>query len=249
MPALVSIRACLDSSEEPEGGSPTSERSVSLQLSGTHACRVQRPKKNVFGWVVRQLQRKQQQQQCQACMAAPSLVSGSSYDSLCSLEEQCSTSCSTEPAASQSHPFSAEQFPGLTHPQQHQPQQQLYPVLEHAAEPPSASSSSSRSGAPLGFLGRAVRAVLRPVVRAVVGAAQALASSAGPQGPGNNDNSMAERVINVLTSLPFIAVGLHGLRWVAATGLRQQLPRIWSWCWLCSMHVVFGHSGCAADSP
>jgi hypothetical protein len=46
----------------------------------------------------------------------------------------------------------------------------------------------------------------------VCGAVRALASSAGPQGPGNNDHSMAERVVNVLTSLPFFAVGLHGLR-------------------------------------
>jgi hypothetical protein len=197
-----------------------SERSVSLQLCGAHASRVQRPKKNVFGWVVRQLQRKQQQQQCQADMAAPSMVSGSSYDSLYSLDEQCSTSCSTEPAACEWQPPSAEQFPGLTHQQQ---QQQLYPLLEQAAEPQAADASSSRSGAPLGFLQRAVRAVLRPVVRAVVGAAHALASSAGPQGPGNNDNSMTERVINVLTSLPFIAVGLHGLRWVAAGGSGLQL--------------------------
>jgi hypothetical protein len=98
--------------------------------------------------------------------------------------------------------------------QQYPHHQQQHPVIQqqdtqaHASNPSEISSSSSTDG----LLRRAVKAVLRPMVRAVVACARAVASSAGPQGPGNNDNSMAERVVNVLTSLPFFAVGLHGLR-------------------------------------
>lgn len=181
---LLSVRtACSSefstsgSSEEPEGGSPVSKQLV----CGPHACRV--PRARGLGWVLRQL-RKQQRRH----VDDPSLVSGSSYDSLCSLESSAEASM---PAAG--------------------------PVQQ-----PSTNISSDEPAAD-GFLRRVAKAVLRPVVRAVVGAARVVASSAGPQGPGNNDNSMAERIINVLTSVPFFVVGLHGLRCVCINRM-QSVP-------------------------
>lgn len=37
-------------------------------------------------------------------------------------------------------------------------------------------------------------------------------SRVGPQGPGCNDNTLRERVVNVLTALPFLALGHSELR-------------------------------------
>ena len=37
------------------------------------------------------------------------------------------------------------------------------------------------------------------------------------QGPGCNDNCLRERVVNVVTSLPFIFVGAHTMRYDVAT--------------------------------
>lgn len=42
--------------------------------------------------------------------------------------------------------------------------------------------------------------------------AHLLCSASNLQGPGNNDRSTAERLINVVTSMPFIIVGLHTRR-------------------------------------
>jgi hypothetical protein len=202
------------SSSEPEGCSPVSERSVH-QLDGAHAYRmqVQRPRRGL-GWILRQLQRKQQQQRT-SDEADMYLVSGSSYDSLCSLDQQyCEgpTPALCQQQKCQAHRVQWEHS-GLQ--QAAQPQQQclcLAPQQEAAEDSTSTSGNGSDVGCSDGPLRRAVKAVLRPVVRAVVGAVRAVSSCAGPQGPGNNDNSMAERIINVLTSLPFFAVGLHGLR-------------------------------------
>jgi hypothetical protein len=36
------------------------------------------------------------------------------------------------------------------------------------------------------------------------------------QGPGCNDNTLLERIVNVATSLPFVAIGIHSLRCVKA---------------------------------
>jgi hypothetical protein len=91
-----------------------------------------------------------------------------------------------------------------------------------------------------GRVQRCFRALLRPVVRLVSRAARVVASCAGPQGPGNNDNSMAERVVNVLTSLPFIAVGLHGLR--CARAVRRCC------CWW-QPHTVLSPACCIPPTP
>lgn len=201
------------SSSEPEGCSPVSERSVH-QLNGAHAYRmqVQRPRRGL-GWILRQLQRKQQQQRV-SDDGDMYLVSGSSYDSLCSLDQQYCEG--PTPALCQQHNCLEHRVQGGHSGLQQagQPQQQcLCPTLQQeAVEDTSSSGSGAGAGGSDGLLRRAVKAVLRPVVRAVVGAVRAVSSCAGPQGPGNNDNSMAERIINVLTSLPFFAVGLHGLR-------------------------------------
>jgi hypothetical protein len=46
------------------------------------------------------------------------------------------------------------------------------------------------------------------LVRALRGAARHVS----PQGPGNNDSTLFERVVNVATSVPFLVVGVHSLR-------------------------------------
>lgn len=213
----VSTDWAAGSSEELEGSSPISERSVQNQLSGAHAYRVQRPRRGL-GWVLRQLQRKQNQQQRPSDDSGSGLVSGSSYDSLCSLDQQ---SCSdTAPAQCQQQgcqqPKTQWEHADTLQQQQAHLAQVQQPCLGLEQQQNSAacqsSSSTASSGSSEGFLQRAVKAVLRPVVRAVIGAVRVVSSVAGPQGPGNNDNSMEERIINVLTSLPFFAVGLHGLR-------------------------------------
>lgn len=53
---------------------------------------------------------------------------------------------------------------------------------------------------------------IRRVLQWLVRGARAVACHVGPQGPGENDSTLAERVFNVLTSVPFIAVGMHSLR-------------------------------------
>lgn len=199
-------------SDEIDGGSPTSERSASVQLCGRHPHRTQPPPpKRMFRWLVRQLQRKQQQQHATDDQQESFLVSGSSYGSLSALDVQ-------GPSSEQLMPSLGQEQQQHTHPMQQRTasalqQQSGSSLCQLPAVEESVSSSSEARGAD-GVLRRCLKAVLRPLVRAACGAARAFASSAGPQGPGNNDNSMAERIINVLTSLPFIAVGLHGLRWV-----------------------------------
>ena len=48
------------------------------------------------------------------------------------------------------------------------------------------------------------------------------------QGPGSNDCSLSERVINVATSLPFIAVGVCTQRWLSICApCRWQLQVQW----------------------
>jgi hypothetical protein len=189
LPVLLTVRAPASdysisgSSEEPEGGSP-----VQQLVCGPHAYRVHRQRRGL-GWVLRQLRKQQQRRDADS----PSLVSGSSYDSLCSLE---SSAQAPTPAAAE-------------------------PVSQQPSATTSSTTDSGEPAAPEGFLRRVAKAVLRPVVRAVVGAARVVASSAGPQGPGNNDNSMAERIINVLTSVPFFVVGLHGLRCVRVGLMRS----------------------------
>lgn len=210
-PVLTVQQGECSCSEELEGGSPSSERSICLQLSGAYAHRVAPPPRKGLRWVVRQLRRQRPDE-----ASNPSLVSGSSYDSLCSLDEQGCVDASAP--VLQQHPnqqLSQPEWPQADTLQQYpHSQQQQHPVCQQQDTQPQASSPSeaTSSSGPDGLLRRAVKAVLRPMVRAVVACARAVASSAGPQGPGNNDNSMAERVVNVLTSLPFFAVGLHGLR-------------------------------------
>lgn len=58
---------------------------------------------------------------------------------------------------------------------------------------------------------------LRRVVQWVVHSVRFAARCVSPQGMGNNDTTLGERVVNVLTSLPFIAVGLHSL-WHPSNG-------------------------------
>ena len=46
------------------------------------------------------------------------------------------------------------------------------------------------------------------------------------QGPGCNDNSLRERVVNVVTALPFLALSCSELRWAAA----QLVSRLIEFC-------------------
>lgn len=75
-------------------------------------------------------------------------------------------------------------------------------------QPAAERQCQQQSWSPRAPAGRVAAAVLRPFVRL----ARALASAAGPQGPGNNDACRTEQLVNVVTSLPFILIGLHGLR-------------------------------------
>jgi len=213
-----SLQDCV-TSDELDGGSPTSERSASVQLCGRHPHRTQPPPpKRMFRWLVRQLQRKQQQQHASSDEQEPFLVCGSNYGSLSELDvqapssEQLMHSLGQEQQQQQTHSTQQPTASALQQQQQYGPRLCQLPAVEEPVN--SSSSSGSEASGADGVLRRCLKAVLRPLVRAACGAARAFASSAGPQGPGNNDNSMAERIINVLTSLPFIAVGLHGLRWV-----------------------------------
>lgn len=160
------------------------------------------PRPRRVGRVLRALLRKQSggaEQDEQQCWGE---VCGSSYDSLISLDETCA----------------AEAVPPTT-----QQQQQLEQPYHHEAPPTTTPAQQQQQPQQQpqqdGMLRRCVKAVLRPVVKAVCRAARALAANAGPQGPGTNDHTRAERIINVLTSLPFFAVGLHGLRYDGVVGM------------------------------
>ena len=53
---------------------------------------------------------------------------------------------------------------------------------------------------------------LRRVLAWIARAARFAARHTSPQGEGSNDATLAERICNVLTSVPFVLVGLHSLR-------------------------------------
>lgn len=53
---------------------------------------------------------------------------------------------------------------------------------------------------------------LRQVLRWIVHKLRSAARSMSPQGAGNNDTTLAERIFNVATSVPFVLVGIHSLR-------------------------------------
>jgi hypothetical protein len=53
---------------------------------------------------------------------------------------------------------------------------------------------------------------LRRLLQWAVRGARAAGRCVSPQGAGNNDATLGERIFNVLTSIPFVIVGLHSLR-------------------------------------
>jgi hypothetical protein len=69
-----------------------------------------------------------------------------------------------------------------------------------------AEAAAARRAAAAGPLRRALAWLLHGARRA--------AAHVSPQGPGNNDTTLFERVTNVATSVPFLVVGVHSLRWV-----------------------------------
>eukprot|EP00878_Enallax_costatus_P034141 GHUV01037785.1.p1 GENE.GHUV01037785.1~~GHUV01037785.1.p1 ORF type:complete len:215 (-),score=49.81 GHUV01037785.1:484-1128(-) len=193
-------------SEEPEGASPTASASSSLegieyytgQLgSNQHCVQLHRPRRRgALSWVVRSLYRLQGKQRDQADDYLPS---GGSYESLISLDGSSPLSTSQR----QHHQFQQQQ--------QHEPKQpfcnqEQLPCLGLDAE--IASSVDVEPQLAEGIFRRMAKAVLRPIVRLV----SSVVAHAGPQGPGTNDNSTAERIINVITSIPFCVIGAYGLR-------------------------------------
>jgi hypothetical protein len=62
---------------------------------------------------------------------------------------------------------------------------------------------------------------LRALLRFVLHHSHRAARAARPQGPGCNDATPLERAVNVLTSLPFVAVGAHILRTRRAPAARR----------------------------
>jgi hypothetical protein len=180
------------SEEELGGASPTSSSDYSSSdiefysgKANQHCARLRhpRPHRRAVRWLVRRLHQADAKQR--TC-----LPSGGSFDSLSGFSD-CSSEYDglvllPEPASKQ------------------QAQQQQLQQPEQAAPQPAAEAAQQAEG---GFR-RLLKAVLRPVVRFV----RTVCSSAGPQGPGSNDNSLAEQIINVVTSIPFFVIGMQGLR-------------------------------------
>lgn len=193
------------SEEELCGASPTSSSDYSSSdiefysgKANQHCARLQqqRPPRRALRWLVRRLHQADRKQQA-------SLPSGGSFDSLSGFSD-----CSSE-----------AQYDGIVllpppaPKQQAQQQQQLEQQLNQSEQTAAAAAEAAAQPAEGGFR-RLLRAVLRPVVRFV----RTVCSSAGPQGPGSNDNSLAEQIINVVTSIPFFVIGMQGLR-------RRRCPR------------------------
>lgn len=185
-------------SEDPEGVSPTascnSNADVSEFYTGfigsqQHCAQLQRPqKRGAIRWLVRSLNRLQGKQYEHD--ADSSLPSGSSYDSLSGLDPVPDGSWSSWQQQRQNE--LAEQDLVCDKP------------ISHTATATASPTASERSD---GLLRRIAKAVLRPVVHLVT----SVVAHVGPQGPGSNDNSTAERIINVLTSIPFCVIGAWGL--------------------------------------
>ncbi|KAI8477064.1 MAG: hypothetical protein J3K34DRAFT_516031 [Monoraphidium minutum] len=53
---------------------------------------------------------------------------------------------------------------------------------------------------------------LRRALQWLLHGARAAARCVSPQGPGQNDATAGERVVNILTSIPFVIIGMHSLR-------------------------------------
>jgi len=53
---------------------------------------------------------------------------------------------------------------------------------------------------------------LRRVLQWVVHGLRSVSRHISPQGEGNNDSTLGERIFNVVTSVPFVLVGIHSLR-------------------------------------
>lgn len=183
------------SSEEELGGvSPTSDYSCSdiefySGKANQHCARLQQqPHRRALRWLVRRLHQADGKQHS-------SLPSGGSFDSLAGCSD-CSSEAQYDSLVLLAHPAAKQQ--------QEQLQQQRQQEQQQQARPATVEAEQQAEG---GFR-RLVKAVLRPVVRFV----QAICSSAGPQGPGSNDNSLAEQIINVITSIPFFVIGMQGLR-------------------------------------
>jgi hypothetical protein len=181
----------ISSEEELGGASPTSSSDYSCSdiefysgKANQHCARLRQrpPHRRALRWLVRRLHQADGKQRS-------SLPSGGSFDSLAGFSD-----CSSE-----------SQYDGLVllpqpaAKQQHQQQQEQQAVPETAAEAEQQAEGGFR---------RLLKAVLRPVVRFV----HAMCSTAGPQGPGSNDNSLAEQIINVVTSIPFFVIGMQGMR-------------------------------------
>jgi hypothetical protein len=86
--------------------------------------------------------------------------------------------------------------------EQFQHDQQLLQQTGQHEQPALAAQNLNTEAAPAWR--RLLTAMLRPVLKVL----RPLLT----MDPGNNDHTVAERFINVLTSVPFLAVGLHGLR-------------------------------------
>jgi hypothetical protein len=182
------------SEEELGGASPTSSSDYSSSdiefysgKANQHCARLrqQRPHRRAVCWLVRRLHQADRKQQA-------SLPSGGSFDSLSGFSD-CSSELQYDGLVLLPPPAAKQQ-------QQEQQWQQSEQTVPAAAE-------QAEQQAEGGFR-RLLRAVLRPVVRFV----RTVCSSAGPQGPGSNDNSLAEQIINVVTSIPFFVIGMQGLR-------------------------------------
>lgn len=207
LPRLETHRTEYDEgTSDLEGASPTSTEYEPLEFyspDGRQQCRMQPsgPHRRVLRWLVRKLNQhgKQQQGQHQP-RAAEQLPSGSSYDSLSGLSDY--SECRYDgpmprPPVQHQHRLAsaAPQEAGVSSNQ--------LGFVETIAEQSKQEQQQAEGG-----LRRLVKAVLRPVVRFV----HHMCSSSGPQGPGSNDNSLGEQIINVVTSIPFFVVGMHGFR-------------------------------------
>jgi hypothetical protein len=184
------------SEEELGGASPTSSSDYSYSdiefYSGKgnqHCARFRQrpPHRRALRWLVRRLHQADGKQRS-------SLPLGGSFDSLAGFSD-CSSESQYDGLVLLTPPTAEQQ-------QEQQPKQQQ----ENQTVPGTAEEEVQQAE---GGFRRLLKAVLRPVVRFV----HAICSSAGPQGPGSNDNSLAEQIINVVTSIPFFVIGVQGFRY------------------------------------
>eukprot|EP00879_Flechtneria_rotunda_P030008 GHRR01032492.1.p1 GENE.GHRR01032492.1~~GHRR01032492.1.p1 ORF type:complete len:232 (+),score=72.70 GHRR01032492.1:178-873(+) len=221
LPPLQTAQIAPDgSSSDPEGASPTSSATeMEFYCPHSQQCvRVQRPYRKSIKWLLRRL--KQVQGKANADAAASKGPSDGSQAGLwagCRQGQYNSSPGNCHPSQQVCHlceieqPTTGEQRITIHCAAAQQQQVHQHQDTQQQQEPKHQSCQPAHELAPAAEAGP-LRRLIKRLLRQVVRFASKVWGAAAPQGPGSNDNSPAERIINVITSLPFVVIGLHSLR-------------------------------------